>query len=207
MGTFMSGSVHTELSDYHEKKTATSLSDEEAGYLSDGTRQLFRSINELERSTGTILGESAKGETSLEEVLFDARANVKVMLSQVSMHFEKQLREQVFRQIDILHDIDGWEIEDAPIQLNSLTTFLRWYYITKPKAFPSFGMSGAGQLVASWLKNHNKDRLILEFLSNDKMKWFVTKRFDNDSDHSAGVTSISRSAAVLSLFDTSEWFS
>jgi len=190
-----------------ERKTAaTSLSDQEADYLSKGTRQLFRSINELEGSTWTTFENSVKGDTSLEEKLFDARANVKILLSQVSMHFEKQLREQVFRQVDILHDIDGWEIDDATIQLSSLTTFLRWYYTIQPKVFPSFGMSSTGHLVASWLKNDNKDRLILEFLSNDKMKWFVTKWFGDESDHSAGMTNITRSAAVLSLFDPSEWF-
>ena len=52
---------------------------------------------------------------TLEDRLFDATANVKILTSQVAMHLDPEWRERLFKQLDSLHDPEEWEAEDKPI--------------------------------------------------------------------------------------------
>lgn len=171
------------------------------------TVEVMDKIRELEKNTLSISEKIYEKRVTLDERLFDARANVKILLSQVSMHFSDALRNKLFHQIDLLHDPDDWEDGDDPIQLQSFNTFLRWFYLNGPPLLPNFGLSVAGNFIASWLTNHNKNSLILEFLSNDRIKWFVTKFYDEEADHSSGSTKLSRITAVLAPYHTDDWFS
>lgn len=175
-------------------------------YFSAQTVEVMDKIRQLEKNTLSTFEKIYEKRVTLDEQLFDARANVKILLSRVSMHFSKALREKLFRQIDLLHDPDDWEEGDDPIQLQSFNTFLRWFYLYKPPQLPNFGLSAAGHFIASWLTNHNKDRLILEFLSNDRIKWFVTKNYDEEADHSSGLTKLNRIADMLAPYHTDDWF-
>lgn len=175
-------------------------------YFSAHTVEVMGKIRELEKNTLSTTEKIYKKRITLDEQLFDARAAVKILLSGVSMHFSKALREKLFRQIDLLHDPDDWEEGDDPIQLQSFNTFLRWFFLNEPQQLPNFGLSAAGHFIASWLTNHNKDRLILEFLSNDRIKWFVTKYYNEDGDHSSGSTKLSRIVAILAPHHIDDWF-
>lgn len=174
-------------------------------YLSAHTVEVMGKIRELEKNTLSISEKIYEKRVTLDERLFDARANVKILLSQVSMHFSDALRNKLFHQIDLLHDPDDWEDGDDPIQLNSFNTFIRWFYLNEPPQLPNFGLSVAGHFIASWLTNHNKNSLILEFLSNDRIKWFVTKYYDEEADHSSGSTNLSRIVDVLAPYHTNDW--
>ena len=174
-------------------------------YFSAHTVEVMDKIHELENSQPTSENPYASRAT-LDEQLFDARANVKILFSQVSMHFSDALRNKLFHQIDLLHDPDDWENGDDPIQSQSFSTFLRWFYLNKPQQLPNFGLSVAGHFISSWLTNHNKDSLILEFLSNDRIKWFVTKYYDEEADPSSGSTNLSRIADVLAPYYPDNWF-
>lgn len=177
-----------------------------AQYFSAHTVEVMNKIRELEKNTLSTSETIYEKRVTLDERLFDSRANVKILLSQVSMHFSEALRKKLFRQIDLLHDPDDWEEGDDPIQLQSFKTFLRWFYLNEPPQLPNFGLSAAGHFIASWLTNHNKDRLILEFLSNDRVKWFVTKYYGEEADHSSGLTKLSRIADVLAPYHADDWF-
>lgn len=175
--------------------------------FSSDTNRVFERIRQLEKHVPTSSHDFIDGPSTVEEELFDARAEAKILYSEVSMHFGLELRERLFDQIDRLHDPDDWEDGDTPIQQKSLKTFLRWFYLNEPEKLPSFGLSDTGYFVASWLSNDNKDRLVLEFLSNDRIKWFVTKFFQNEADHSAGVTDLSRISSSLNPYEIQNWLS
>ncbi|MCZ6804019.1 MAG: hypothetical protein O7D86_08830 [Proteobacteria bacterium] len=175
-------------------------------YFSRQTEEVMKKIRELEENTLSISEKIYEKRVTLDEQLFDAKANVKILLSQVSMHFSDTLRKKLFHQIDLLHDPDDWEDGDDPIQLQSFKTFLRWFYLYKPPQLPNFGLSNTGHFIASWLTNHNKDSLILEFLSDDRITWFVTEYYDEEADHGSGSTKLSRIADVLAPYHSDNWF-
>ena len=175
-------------------------------YFSAQTMEVMGKIRELEINTLSASDNTYKKSITLDEQLFDARAEIKILLSTVSMHFSEALRKKLFRQIDLLHDPDDWDEGDEPIQLQSFNTFLRWFYLNKPSKLPNFGLSAAGHFIASWLANDNKDRLILEFMSNDRITYFVTKYFDEGPDRSSGSTYLSRIADRLASYQLDEWF-
>ncbi len=176
-------------------------------YFSDQTTEVMEKILDLEKKNTLSASETVyKKRITVVERLFDARADVKILFSRVSMHFSGALREKLFHQIDILHDLDDWEEGDDPIQLQSFNTFLRWYYLNKPSKLPNFGLSGSGHFIASWLANDNRNRLIFEFLSNDRIKWFVTKCYGDETDHGSGLTKLTRIADMLEPYRADEWF-
>ncbi|MBL4590263.1 MAG: hypothetical protein JKY11_09335 [Alphaproteobacteria bacterium] len=167
--------------------------------------KLFESIRRVESNIPSSKENNSTRQT-LDEVIFDARANVKVLFSEISMYFPTELKEKLFHQIDLLHDTDDWEDGDNPVQISSFKTFLRWFYLDQPSQLPNFGMSNGGLLIATWLSNHNKDRLILEFRSDDHIKWFATKHYDDEQDMSSGITSASRLIHHLASYKASDWF-
>lgn len=190
--------------DNSNKPTADFSLNSKRDFFSEDTIKIMDKIRELELGFSSIPTVQTKG-SSLNERLFDARANVKILISQVSMHISAELRERLFRQIDLLHDPEEWEDGESPINLLSFKTFLRWVYLNSPEKLPSFGLSSSGNFIASWIVN--KDRLILEFLSKDNIKWFVTKYYVEEADHGAGTTKISRISDVLAPYNINDWLS
>ena len=186
-------------------KTADFSSVSSSSLYSDDTANVLSKIQELESGFSNQPPISSLG-AGLGEQLFDARANVKILVSQVSMHLSNELRERLFQQIDLLHDPDEWEDGDEPIHLKSFKTFLRWFYLNNPKNLPSFGLSSRGNFITSWMANNNNDRLILEFLPDDRVKWFITKQFEDGSDNVTGTTMLNRISKMLRPFKPEEWF-
>jgi hypothetical protein len=199
----MSSTVHGQFGVMPQPSLSTN---ELKKYFSRETEEVMKKIRELEENSISISQKIHDKRVTLDEKLFDAKANVKILLSQVSMHFSNALREKLFHQIDLLHDPDDWEDGDTPIQLQSFKTFLRWFYLYKPPQLPNFGLSDTGHFIASWLTNHNKDSLILEYCPNDRITWFVTEYYDDEPDYGSGSTNLSRIAYVLSSYHSEKWF-
>ncbi|MBI3186344.1 MAG: hypothetical protein HYZ31_00580, partial [Gammaproteobacteria bacterium] len=147
---------------------------------------------------------SSQKERTIEETLFDARSNVKILISQISMHLKPEWREKLFRQIDILHEIDEWESGDKPINLLSFKLFIRWALQCKAERCPNFGLSNEGNLITSW--QADKDRLIIEFLPNDRVKWIVSMRIQDETERSAGLADINRLITILGPYKPEHWF-
>lgn len=198
--------------------------------ISSDSEKLMASVREIENSTRPWLGSGISyntqnflpkdvefgkrienrlyniNKTTLSESLFDATGNVKILFSQVSMHFDNELREKLFRQIDLIHDVDDWEDGENPIKVESFRTFLRWFYNFKPSKLPNFGLSSRGNFIASWMGKNSQESLVLEFMQKDRIKWFKTKYFDGEVDHSIGSTRLSRISEELDTHDTKYWF-
>ena len=177
----------------------------EKDYFSRDTNKTLQEVYKLESdfSSSTVLHTFGK---TLEEKLFDARADVKILISQVSMYLDDNVRGKLFDEIDILHDADEWEDGDEPVSLESFKTFLRWYYLNKPNNLPSFGLSVAGNFIASWMDGDTKNSLVLEFLKNDRIKWFVTKYYGDEIDSSVGTSQLVRVHEILLAYDANNIF-
>lgn len=145
------------------------------------------------------------GTTSIEERLFDARTNVKIMTSEVSMHIRSDLRKKLFRQIDMLHDPDEWEPDDIPISESSFKAFLSGFLQINPERGPGLGLSHAGNLIASWVSS-GRDRLIIEFMPNS-VKWVITRFINDETEQFTGRTKINRLFESLVPYDPEHWFS
>lgn len=144
-------------------------------------------------------------ERSIEEQIFDATATVKILTAQVAMHLEREWREKLFQQLDSLHDPIGWEPGDLPVQQSSFSTFLKAICQIKPKCRPGLGLSSSGHLIAAWTVG--EDRLTIEFLTNDRVRWVLTRTLDDGPERFAAQTSVARLLNRLMPYHPEHWFS
>lgn len=173
-------------------------------YVSKQTQEIETRIQQLRSPVAPSMLGSQVHERSLEEKLFDATAEVKVMTSQVAMYLDSQWRSKLFNQIDLLHDVDEWEHGDEPLQRESFATFLKAICELKPKKRPGLGLTSSGQLIAAWTAGSS--RLTIEFLGNSRVKWVISRMIDDEIEHYVGDTTVNRLAAGLRPHHTEEWF-
>jgi hypothetical protein len=176
-----------------------------AAAFSEGTRTVERCVGNLLNPPSPASLTSPTDGRRLEERLFDATASVKILTSQIAMHLEREWRDKLFRQLDSLHDPNEWEPDDDPIQQASFATFIKAIIQIKPKRRPGLGLSHTGHLIAAWTTDF--DRLTIEFLPNDHVRWVIGRRHDNEQEHIAGQTRVSRLAEALAPYNPGIWFS
>ena len=129
---------------------------------------------------------------------------MKILTSQVAMHLEPKFRAKLFSQIDALHDLSEWDPDDKPVQKFSFSTFLRMVLHIKPERHFSLGLTHTGNLIAVWLDG--KDRLTIEFLANDVVKWVLSRSVEGDIERSAGQGTLLRLLSYLAPFHPESWF-
>lgn len=176
-----------------------------AGALSEDTLTTERRINDLRIPPSPASLVSPPVGQRLEERLFDATANVKILTSQIAMHLEREWRDKLFRQLDSLHDPEEWEQDDEPIQQASFATFLKAIIQIRPKHRPGLGLSHVGHLIAAWTNKSN--RLTIEFLPSDRVRWVIGRLGDDEPEHIAGQTRVSRLSETLAPYGPEIWFS
>jgi hypothetical protein len=130
---------------------------------------------------------------------------VKVLISRVSMYMTKEWRDKLFRQIDSLHDLDEWDADDKPVERSSFESFLKTIIFIKPQRHPGLGLSYEGHLIAAWTAG--KDRLTIEFLAKDRVRWVVTRDLGGEIERAAGQTVVSRLYDCLTAYNPTHWFS
>lgn len=141
---------------------------------------------------------------SITERLFDTTAELKILTSQVAMHMENEWRQRLFGQLDRLHAPDEWDDDDIPVERSSFSTFLKAIFDLRPAIRPGLGLSNNGSLIAAWTAGNN--RLTLQFMPNDRVKWVISRYLDGELDQVAGDTSVHRLAEALSLYNPDQWF-
>lgn len=172
--------------------------------FSNETTLLERRISEL-RSPASPASLIVSAQKSLEERLFDATANVKILTAQVAMHLDREWRDKLFAQLDSLHNVEDWDRDDEPVRTGSFATFLKAVIQIKPQRRPGLGLSHNGHLIASWTVG--KDRLTIEFLPNDNVRWVLARCVGNDMERFASHTSVSRLITSLAPYNPDYWFS
>jgi hypothetical protein len=176
-----------------------------AAAFSEGTQEIERRVNELRIAPSPASLVSRTHEQSLEERLFDATANVKILTSQIAMHLAREWRDKLFRQLDSLHDPKEWEPEDEPVRQASFATFLKAIIQIKPRRRPGLGLTHTGNLIAAWTEK--TERLTVEFLPNDRVRWVIGRLRDDEPEHIAGQTHVSRLPDALAPYEPAIWFS
>ena len=147
--------------------------------------------------------ESEKSSSTAEQ-LHDALAKAKVFTSRVVMHLQGDWRERLFAQLDDLMDAEDWHEDDTPLKVSSFQTFLRMTIHQSLERRPGFGLSYYGNLIASWTTG--KDRLTMEFLVDDTVKWVLACEVDGEVERAAGVTPVRRLPIVLGPYGPDRWF-
>ncbi len=182
--------------------TAMFPADSDSGKIAEAVTS-FRSF----RSPGS-LGEQAKPlsikAVPIEERLYDARALCKTKTAAVAMHLDFEWRSLFFSQLDSLMDFENWEKEDLPITEASFTTLLRMLLLIRPARRPGLGSTSYGNIIAAWTVE--KDRLTIECLPRDEVRWVLSRYLDGDRESAAGQVALSRLLAVLAPYNPERWF-
>jgi hypothetical protein len=203
LGTALSGS----LANRGQGATGLGLI-EPSLYIDSSTKELMDRIQALKNPpslTSLISNQySARGPAkTIEEQLFDATASVKTLTSQVAMYLDREWRDRLFQQLDSLHDPDEWETDDTPLQQASFATFLKAIFQIKPSVRPGLGLTNGGNLIAAWTVG--KNRLTIEFLPNDRVRWVISRFPDGEMEQFAGQTPVSRLVSGLKPYSPEQW--
>jgi hypothetical protein len=174
------------------------------------TNRIARLVAELrnEPSPASLksLPRLAPDQPPLEVRLFDALAAVKILTAQVAMHLDGEWRRRLFEQLDSLHDPEEWEAgDDEPVGQSSFATFLKAILSIRPERRPGLGLSHTGNVIAAWTTG--QDRLTIEFLPNDRVRWVLGLYHDGEPDRFAGQTPVTRLAEGLAPYRPEHWFS
>lgn len=140
----------------------------------------------------------------LKERLYEARAFCKIKMSAVAMHLDSEWRSRFFSQLDSLMDFENWEKDDLPITEASFTTLLRMILLIQPARRPGVGSTSEGNILAAWTVE--KDRLTIECLPNDEVRWVLSRYSDGNRESAAGHVALSRLRAVLAPYNPERWF-
>jgi hypothetical protein len=175
--------------------------------LSTETNVIADWVNGLRRPSPASLPPKTGVEgRPLEARVFDALADAKILTARVAMHLEREFRERLFQQLDSLHETAEWEEGDEPISLSSFATFLKAILTIKAERRPGLGLSHTGNLIAAWTTA--RDRLTIEFLQNDRVRWVLARYRDTDEPAQfAGQTHVSELVDGLAPHHPEHWFS
>lgn len=203
-GDFLSGLRDRHL-DWERAYSSIGSSLYSSAAFGDVTNSIERRIAALKNPPAPSSVTYVVQDTSIEERLFDAAAAAKILTSQVAMHLESEWRQKLFRQLDSLHDPEEWESGDLPLQQSSFATFLKAICQIKPKKRPGLGLSGGGHLIAAWATK--RDRLTIEFLPSDGVRWVLSRHHDDEVERFAGQTKVARLLEGLAPYQPEFWFS
>ena len=148
----------------------------------------------------------APNQTTLAEVLFSNRAQLKVQISEVAMHLRAAQRADIFAQIDALLNPDDWIETDSLISVSSFRTFLRFLTYYHNVKRPSLVVTEAGNVAAAWFAMGH--RLTVEFLPLDAIRLVLYRALVDlkTSETTAYQGHISRIPAITAAFDADSWY-
>jgi hypothetical protein len=142
---------------------------------------------------------------SLEEQLYNSGAACKIKTAAVAMHFDREWRTRFFAQVDSLLNYEDWDKADLPVSEDSFATLLRMLLLIRAKRRPGLGASGDGHVIATWAIEN--DRLTIECLPADEVRWIALREIDGNRESAAGQTSLPRLPEVLQPYAPQRWFS
>ncbi|NKJ34088.1 hypothetical protein [Rhizobium sp. SG570] len=128
----------------------------------------------------------------------------KISVSRVSMHLGLAWLQKLFLQIDNLYDAEEWDPRDPVPGHETARTFIRMLLTLSVDRKPGIGVSNSGRIIAAWTAGANK--LTVECLSNDKVRWVLMRELDGEIERAAGEGKIERLQDFLKPYDPSIWF-
>jgi hypothetical protein len=139
---------------------------------------------------------------SLEAMLFDNAAELKITISKIVMHLTPEWRIAIFSQLDALLDLDNWQDDSACIQSEAFTTFLRFIIFAAVTRLPSLGVGATGHLLAAWIEGDQ--RIAVEFLPDDKAAATLFKQGTRDRETVVWRGHVADLKLFIERFGTSE---
>lgn len=175
------------------------------GEDSDFINLAIKKNRDSKRILEVVRGQHDKDPSTLKELLYEARANCKIKTSSIAMYLPDDRRAQFFKQLDNLMDFENWEEDDKLVTEASFTTLLRLLLFIKPKRNPGLGATNDGNIIVAWAID-NKDRLTIECLQGDKVRWVLSRYFEENRESAAGEITLTRLPDVLSPYNPNRWF-
>jgi hypothetical protein len=127
---------------------------------------------------------------TIDEQIFDRLVALKVLASQFAMHLAKDQQSRLFDELDYLLAVDGWDAEDALLDIRSFRSFLRWIIYAKFFSWESLGISNKGTVLAAW--QSERTLMTADFVEGERVIWTVKHRSDVDpeGEYAAGDSSL-----------------
>jgi hypothetical protein len=150
--------------------------------------------------------EPTSEERSIEERLFDNRAELKTIAAQLGRaYWDEKLRKQLFQQLDWILDSEEWEDTDSYADKQSFETLVEFVLNAKPQQAPYLNIADDGHLIGTWIKGDNKFRL--ECFANGRTNWFISCAIDGEEERLGGEAhSLQRLLDRISPFKQAGWF-
>jgi hypothetical protein len=145
----------------------------------------------------------AKSETT-EGQLAEKLGSFKRVAASVGMYLDPNWRTRLFAKLDSLMDPQEWDADFALPSEQSFSTFLRMIIYLHPTKRPGLGLSAKGHFLASWSKD--LDRIVIECLSNDDVRWVLSRSMGHDRESGAGKTKIYRLPDVIHPYEPDHLF-
>jgi len=171
----------------------------------EASQLISQRLKDLQRSSPTLPPATQPGPAkSIDEQLYDALAAFKIRTATVAMHLDRDWRAKLFKQLDSLLDSENWDRDDLTPKLASFSTFLRLLTLLRPSKRPGVNATHDGNLIATWTSGG--DRLTIECLAGDIVRWHLSARIDDEVERAAAVTPLPRLAEVLKPYHPARWF-
>ncbi len=149
--------------------------------------------------------ELARAAKPLNERLFDKAAALKGQIARVAMHLDPEWRAGLFENLDRLLDPEEWEFDESDYPTAaSFNTFLRMAIFLGDIRRPGLGMSGRGTIVAVWMRD--RDKLTVDCLADDKLRWVFTTHDNDERESVAGETTVKKLREILRSVNPGRWF-
>jgi hypothetical protein len=138
------------------------------------------------------------------ERAFDQLVALKIQSADFAMHLDTAWRAGLFSQLDQLLDADEWDFDDAMPSVESFRTFLRLIIHNKVANRPGLGATRDGKIIAAWTAG--KDRLTVECMPDDTIRWVLVKYEDGQRVSSANTGPVSLLRKYLAPYEPGVWF-
>jgi hypothetical protein len=168
-----------------------------------------RRISDLQKLTAGGVSMISKTTDTLPSGTIENRlgaklAAMKQVLMPVSMYFDQSWRRELIEKLDRFHDAEDWEGDREFPSERSFATFLRTIIYLHPTKRPGLGLSAQGNFLASWRRG--SDRIVIEFLPSDELKWVLSQTIGGDRESGAGVNQIHRLPDLIAGYEPDRFF-
>ena len=133
-----------------------------------------------------------------------ARSQAKEAARKFTMLFDSDWLTGLSRQIDAMLDPDEWIEGDKPLSPDSFDTLLLVLMRLRPYRRPGLGLTDDGNAVATWSRSAT-DRLIVECLSNGRVRWIATAPVAGVNESGMMETTPDRLVMTLAAFNPDHW--
>ena len=133
-----------------------------------------------------------------------ARAQAKEAARKFTMLFDSDWLTGLSRQIDAMLDPDEWIEGDKPLSPDSFDALLSVLMRLRLYRRPGLGLTDDGNAVATWSRSAT-DRLIVECLSNGRVRWIATAPVAGVNESGMMETTPDKLVMTLAAFNPDHW--